>query len=836
VFFNMFATKETKARIAAEKESRALAARFDVSMLDQIPTPVIAMDQQMRIRYVNEAAASVVGRTPEACLGVHCYELMRTKHCNTSECRCRQAMDHGRSATGETDASPAGVDTPIRYTGAPLRDANDNVIGAVEYIIDITAERRMAVEVESIAGVALEGFLERRGDAAEFDGNNRSVVEGVNMVLDALVGHIDIMPTPVLIVDREFTVRYLNDAAASVVGLSADQARSQKCYDLFHAGDCHTSNCALARAMSSGAVETSETDAHPQGLDLEISYSGVPIRNSAGEIVGAMEIVSDQTIVKKAMRDSAEKVEFLNSVPTPVLVVDRDYTIEFINPAGAAATGRSVEGCIGQKCYDLMCTGDCRTSACAVSRAMQTDTVSTSDTVAKLPSGSLPIRYTGRALKDASGSIIGALEYVLDISKEMEITEELTALAAAAVDGQLDRRADAGRFEGNYKTIVSGVNETIEALLAPIQEAAMVLEKVAERALDVRMNGDYRGDHAAIKQNLNQAIENLDQSLAQVAESTEQVTSASNQISAGSQSLAEGANEQSSSLQEISSSLEEMSSMTRQNAGNAEQAKALSQAARESAEKGNDVMGLMSEAIDRIKSSSDETAKIIKTIDEIAFQTNLLALNAAVEAARAGEAGKGFAVVAEEVRNLAQRSAEAAKVTANMIEESQRNADGGVKTAREVGEILGEIVTGSAKVNDITAEIAAASSEQARGVDQVNVAVAQMNKITQQNAANSEESASAAEELASQSEELMGMVGTFVLTGGKRTRASGPESISFRGVSATGLHAAEMAPAAQAAGFAVKAVAPGGNGNGRQHAGLKPQQVIPLDADEALDF
>jgi methyl-accepting chemotaxis protein len=467
---------------------------------------------------------------------------------------------------------------------------------------------------------------------------------------------------------------------------------------------------------------------------------------------------------------------------------------------------------------------------------MQTDTVSTSDTVAKLPSGSLPTRYTGRALKDASGSIIGALEYVLDISKEMEITEELTALAAAAVDGQLDRRADAGRFEGNYKTIVSGVNETIEALLAPIQEAAMVLEKVAERALDVRMNGDYRGDHAAIKQNLNQAIENLDQSLAQVAESTEQVTSASNQISAGSQSLAEGANEQSSSLQEISSSLEEMSSMTRQNAGNAEQAKALSQAARESAEKGNDVMGLMSEAIDRIKSSSDETAKIIKTIDEIAFQTNLLALNAAVEAARAGEAGKGFAVVAEEVRNLAQRSAEAAKVTANMIEESQRNADGGVKTAREVGEILGEIVTGSAKVNDITAEIAAASSEQARGVDQVNVAVAQMNKITQQNAANSEESASAAEELASQSEELMGMVGTFVLTGGKRTRASGPESISFRGVSATGLHAAEMAPAAQAAGFAVKAVAPGGNGNGRQHAGLKPQQVIPLDADEALDF
>ena len=172
----------------------------------------------------------------------------------------------------------------------------------------------------------------------------------------------------------------------------------------------------------------------------------------------------------------------------------------------------------------------------------------------------------------------------------------------------------------------------------------------------------------------------------------------------------------------------------------------------------------MSQAIDDIKTSSDETAKIIKTIDEIAFQTNLLALNAAVEAARAGEAGKGFAVVAEEVRNLAQRSAEAARNTADMIEGSVKNADNGVQISQEVGQSLQEIAEGNRKVNDLVAEIAAASAEQAQGIEQINTAVGQMDQVTQSNTASAEESSSAAEELASQAQELKGMVTRFKLS------------------------------------------------------------------------
>jgi len=239
---------------------------------------------------------------------------------------------------------------------------------------------------------------------------------------------------------------------------------------------------------------------------------------------------------------------------------------------------------------------------------------------------------------------------------------------------------------------------------------------------------------------------------------SEQVTAASGQVSAASQSLAQGASEQASSLEETSASLEEMSSMTRQNADNANKADTLMQETKTTVGGGVDSMRRMSGAIDKIKTSASETAKIIKTIDEIAFQTNLLALNAAVEAARAGEAGKGFAVVAEEVRNLARRSAEAAKSTADLIEGAQKNADAGVTVTSEVAKALVAIQESAGKVGTLVAEIAAASKEQAQGIEQVNTAVSEMDKVVQQNAANAEESASASEELSSQAQELNAMV------------------------------------------------------------------------------
>lgn len=331
-----------------------------------------------------------------------------------------------------------------------------------------------------------------------------------------------------------------------------------------------------------------------------------------------------------------------------------------------------------------------------------------------------------------------------------------------------------------------------------------------------------------------------------LGEGAEQTASAASQVSQSSQQMAEGASKQAASLEETSASLEELTSMTRQNTDNSNQAESLATQALEDADSGAKSMERMNQAITDIKKSADETAGIVKTIEEIAFQTNLLALNAAVEAARAGDAGKGFAVVAEEVRNLARRAAEAAGNTGLLIAESVKNSEKGVNISNEVAVALSKIAEGARKVKMITSEVASASKEQSSGIDQIGTAVTQVDQVTQANAASAEESSSAAEELSAQAQEmnrmvteLVSMIGvavgrnanTYIATARSARRASLPSKPSYRAPQAIAtLHA----PAARRNG---KPVGQYSNGH-REMAGVgaRPEEIIPLSDDDLKDF
>ena len=583
----------------------------------------------------------------------------------------------------------------------------------------------------------------------------------------------------VLMCDRNFVVTYINKAAQDK--LKGLEQEIRKVLPSFNAdkivGTCidtfHKVPDMQRRILDNPKNLPHKADIQLGPLTLELNVAAIV--SDKGEYLGNSLEWADVTAKRKTETEMARLKASLDNARSNVLVCDRSYTLVYANNQ-SVTTLRRLEGEI-RKVMPTFAVDKVIGSCIDQYHKNPSHQRQLLDNPKNLPYkteikiGPLILDLAVAAIMNERGEYVGNVVEWADITAQKKAQGEVDKLINAAATGQLSERINAEEFEGFFKDLSLGVNKMLDAVVTPLHEAQMVLTALAANDLTKTMTGTYEGEFEQMKSSLNSAMLTLSTALTTVREAAESVTSGAEQITKGNEDLSQRTSEQASSLEETSASMEEMTSTVKQNADNAKQANQLAVAARDIADRGGAVTKKAVDAMGEINKSSKKIADIITVIDEIAFQTNLLALNAAVEAARAGEHGRGFAVVAAEVRNLAQRSATAAKEIKGLINESIQRVTDGSELVNQSGKTLEEIVGSVKRVTDIIAEITAASQEQAQGIDQVNKAIMQMDETTQQNAALVEETTSASQSMKDQAKELMRQVEVFKVPAGESSRA-----------------------------------------------------------------
>ena len=364
------------------------------------------------------------------------------------------------------------------------------------------------------------------------------------------------------------------------------------------------------------------------------------------------------------------------------------------------------------------------------------------------------------------GERLGTVVEWLDRTAEVLVEQEVATIISAAASGDFSRRLDSAKMSGFFRQISEGINALLEANTRALGDVGAMFARLAQGNLTQKIDADYSGMLGTLKDDANTTVDNLEQIIASIKDAAGAITTAAKEIASGNQDLSGRTEQQASSLEETASSMEQLTGTVKQNADNARQANELAGTAQLVAVKGGEVVSQVVDTMSAIHHSSSKIADIIGVIDGIAFQTNILALNAAVEAARAGEQGRGFAVVATEVRNLAQRSAAAAKEIKGLISDSVEKVETGNRLVDQAGRTMEEVVTSIKRVARIMSDISDASREQSAGIEQVSRAVSQMDEVTQQNAALVEQAAAAAESLEEQAYNLAQAVSIFKLDEG----------------------------------------------------------------------
>jgi methyl-accepting chemotaxis protein len=617
--------------------------------------------------------------------------------------------------------------------------------------------RSLVAQTERLTAAATEGRLDVRADEAAVPEEFRPVVAGFNGTVEAVSRPLTASAQALGLVARGELPPRLTEAWGGDFARIRDGVNAV----IDAVSGLRDGLGALARAHAAGDTAVRVDEARYQGAYRELAL-GVN-----GSVARYVEVLQEILAILSRYAEGDFQPELR---PLPGRLAEANAGLGLLrgnlrrfSADLQALAGAAVQGDLGRRADAAAYQGDWRALVAGLNGTLDAVTgplAAAARCVDLLGRGEVPAQLQAgwpgefATLEANLNRCIGAIN---------ALVADAEALAKAAVEGKLSTRADAGRHQGDYRRVVEGVNRTLDAVIAPVDEATEVLERLEARDLTARVQGRYQGDHARLATALNGATEALEAALVQVAATAGQVTSAAGQIAASSQAVAAGASEQAASLTQSTGSLESMGGMIRRTADHAGEADGLAHTASRAASDGAGATARLGGAMEKIRASAERTAQIIKDINEIAFQTNLLALNAAVEAARAGDAGRGFAVVAEEVRSLALRSKEAAQKTEGLIKESVHQAGEGEAVSREVSARLAEITGVVAKVTDAVAGITAAAKEQATGIDEVTTAVAEMDKVTQQNAASAEQSSSAASELSAQAQALEGIVGSFKL-------------------------------------------------------------------------
>ena len=713
---------------AGSQVSRGVASEFDRSIhkagyVDDIPVPVIVIDCDHNLEYVNRAAALMAGIAPESCVGLKMWDLFDFEACHNGTCVGARAMREGRPLTSDGEYTVKGRKIPVRTFASPRYDDQNKIAGAIQIFYDNTEDARFADEISRLVQASRDGQLSERGKPEQFKGAFADVLGNVNHMLDAILlpiaegnrilaqisdGKIDELIAQTYKGDHEKMKQAVNNVATVLQGLQKEVARltdASKDGLLSERGKPEQFKGAYAEVVT--------------GVNHMLDAILLPIAEGNRILAQISQGKIDELIAQTYKGDHEKMKQAINNVGVALqdLVADAGTLVH-----------AAVEGKLATRADASKHQGDFRKIVEGVNETL--DAVIgplnfSAGYVDRISKGDIPPKITDTYNGDFN-LIKNNLNQCIDAVNAM--TADAVMLGKAAIEGKLETRADASKHQGDYRKIIEGVNETLDAVIGPLKDVSAILNKLAGGDFTALVTSKYAGDFDLLAGAVNTLSKTVRSALEHIGQNVSALASASEELNKVSQSMGSSADETatqasvvsaaaeqvSNNVQTVATGADEMGASIKEIAKNTAEATRVASSAVRTAESTN-------ETISKLGQSSAEIGQVIKVITSIAQQTNLLALNATIEAARAGEAGKGFAVVANEVKELAKETAKATEDISRKIEAIQGDTNGAVSAIGQISQVIGQI-------SDIQTTIASAIEEQSATTNEIGRTLAEAAK------------------------------------------------------------------------------------------------------------